>query len=128
MNGSILVVDDDPFSVVLTTTVIECMNVRFSLGSARNGKEALDIVLDSVTQFPLLILLDLNMPVMDGFEFLEALESLHLDKPVYTAVLTSSIDENDVIKARSYNIVDYIEKPLTSDKMREVINKTIDNP
>lgn len=74
---------------------------------------------------PDIIFLDINMPVMDGWEFLKEKESKALCKNVKIFVLTSSGHPDDKIKASSYtSVVEYFEKPLTKEKL-EIVKKKI---
>jgi CheY-like chemotaxis protein len=73
---------------------------------------------------PDMILLDINMPLMDGWEFLKAYDQIkdRLGKAIKIYVVSSSIDERDVSRARSINhVVDYVEKPVTTDRLRELL-------
>lgn len=126
---SIMLVDDDDISNFVTKDVIEKSDVVEDVFVALNGREALDLLKakceESDEDKPLLIFLDINMPVMDGFEFLEEFEeySDDLKEDVYVVMLTSSEDEDDVKRAKLHTISGYIPKPLTLEKMTEVMSK-----
>ncbi len=89
--------------------------------TARHGREALDIVREKCQkeQCPELILLDIHMPVLDGFGFLEELQnSADLNSAALRIVLlSSSTHALDVAKAKEYPVFDFIEKPLTLEKL-----------
>ena len=121
----LLIVDDDKASTFLIQDMLEEMQVARQIYTAHNGREALRIVRDAclVTQTghcPELILLDINMPVMNGFEFLEELSQLEKHQLAHTRVfmLTSSANPLDVAKAGQYAVAGYIQKPLTEEKVR----------
>ena len=89
--------------------------------TARHGREALNIVREvcQSEECPELILLDIKMPVMDGFGFLEELQkSADLSSAALRIVLlSSSTHDLDVAKAKEYPVIDFIEKPLTLEKL-----------
>lgn len=119
----VLLVDDDPISNFINRLVVEEVT-SCEVVIAENGQEAIDIIQNCSTQedYPELILLDLNMPVMDGHEFLNEFEKVSEKPKVKIIVLTSSNAKTDVDKAQKKKIQGYVIKPLTSDKLQEVLD------
>ncbi|WP_343487794.1 response regulator [Allomuricauda sp. d1] len=117
---SIYIVDDDPITVFgikkVLYDVVECDNVA----SFENGKEALDALLLQLEQgkeIPDIIFLDINMPVMDGWTFMEEFHKLEINKPIRINIVTSSIDPADherwlYYRKKSMHFVDYKNKPI----------------
>lgn len=121
----ILLVDDDPTCNFLCTKFLENLGVPFENSIAMNGKEALDILMDYKRHpLPDIILLDLNMPVMGGFEFLSAFRELRIpgQSKVQIVILSSSDDPVDIKKAAEMGINHYITKPISLDKLGKVIH------
>ena len=121
----LLLVDDDHVSNMLTEMVLEDMARFTSFQVAVNGQEALDYLeitarLDPST-FPQLILLDLNMPVMDGFEFLEQVTQLRLPSMPSIIVLSSSSDPTDLARAAKFPILGYLIKPIRPEMLLPLI-------
>ncbi len=123
----ILLIDDDAVSNMINTKIIK-KNFDFTVNAFTNAKVALDQLMhwtkSANGESPQIIFLDINMPLMDGWEFLEEYqkfpESLLSICKVY--MLTSSIDLDDIEKAKTYPLVsDFISKPLTSEKLRNLI-------
>ena len=117
----ILVVDDDEANHFITQRIFKKLKIEVDILTARHGQEALEIVNEicQLKQCPALILLDIKMPIMDGFEFLEELQ-----KSAYSSctafkivILTSSTHQLDLARAKQYPIMDYVQKPLTPDKL-----------
>ncbi len=123
----ILCVDDDPITLMLCKMVIAKSSFATEIITAQNGEEALnyfdDLKLNNlgaeIKKYPSLVFLDLNMPVMDGWEFLD-----HFSKEEYTSafkntkviVLSSTIDPNDIEKSKTYPMVlDFLSKPITKE-------------
>jgi CheY-like chemotaxis protein len=117
----ILLVDDDEASIYITQRILNKAEIEAEVLLAKHGQEALEIVKEvcQQEQCPELILLDINMPVMDGFEFLEELQkSTDLSSaPIKIVLLSSSTHELDLAKAKKYPVIDYIEKPLSPEKL-----------
>ena len=112
----ILLVDDDPIFLTLAELAIKKEQSEVEIFKANNGEEAINF-LDSEKVD--LIYLDLNMPVMNGWEFLEAMESKDRNG-VKIYVLTSSIDPSDRKKAEENPLVSsMLEKPLDKQKIKE---------
>ena len=119
------IVEDDPITSIITELLVK-QNAAFDkVQKYANGQEAFDKLarLQSDTDVPDLILLDLNMPVMDGWEFLDAFSTLKLPKPVRVYVLTSSIDPEDIEKSKTYKEVKgYFTKPLDEEVLDEMVH------
>jgi two-component system, chemotaxis family, chemotaxis protein CheY len=125
MFTKVYIIDDDEVTLYLTGLVLSLYAPDSCSTSFQDGAEALAAIqLDAENnQMPSLILLDLNMPVMNGFRFLEELDSLCTalaDKP-QLYILTSSLDKVDKIACLQHKLVlDVIEKPLTEEKLYEI--------
>lgn len=105
----VLLVDDDQANIFLCERLLKGTNKAKHVVAAIDGQEALDFMEKGLR--PDLILLDIRMPVMDGFQFLEEFEKMNLPIPVI--MLTSSVREEDRKKALSFkNVHEYLEKPL----------------
>lgn len=127
------IIDDDKIYVNLVKKIIEIKKLSENLLIYKNGKEALDYfkdIMESATdedKLPDIIFLDLNMPVMDGWEFLNEFikikNSLH--KKITLYVVSSSIDPRDLERAKSFNLVtDYLIKPIELKKFEKIFEKT----
>jgi CheY-like chemotaxis protein len=125
----ILLVDDNEGDNVLHSIIIEEAQVSQQVKIATDGKEALSYLkntLEAGTNFPKpeLIFLDLNMPGMNGFEFLKEYEKLNDGYQAMIVILTSSDDPIERSEALSMkSVTDYINKPLDSDTLIELIKK-----
>jgi CheY-like chemotaxis protein len=127
LNITILHVEDDEVDAMVVQRALKKTGYDYQLFHARNGLEALDLLRgtngrDKLTKRPLVILLDLNMPQMNGHEFLSELRAdpeLCLI-PVY--VLTTSSDENDMLQAYRRNVAGYIIKPVNLELYNEAIH------
>jgi CheY-like chemotaxis protein len=120
----ILLVDDDPMCNFLCTKFLENLGTSFKTSTALNGQQALDLLIDYKRHpLPDIILLDLNMPVMGGFEFLAAFRELRIPgkSKIQIVILSSSDDPVDIKKAGEMGIHHYITKPISLDKLGKVI-------
>ena len=110
------VVEDDPITSSITQLIVKKKLHVAQVQPHANGQRALDSLqaaLRDEAAIPDLILLDLNMPLMDGWEFLDAFGRLPLAPQVCVFILTSSINPEDIEKARHYKEVrGYFSKPL----------------
>ncbi|MET3029359.1 response regulator [Flavobacterium sp. UW10123] len=134
MLEQILCIDDDPITLMLCKKVISKSSFSHEVITAQNGEEALHhfnvlkYTKDKAKKRPELIFLDLNMPIMSGWEFLD-----HFTSPDYrefnavpVIVLSSTIDPEDLAKAKKYPIIiDFLSKPITQP-MLEYLKKKID--
>ena len=128
---SVLLVDDDEVCNFLNSNVIHLADGSLKVHTATNGHRALDFVKKQKKNSTQLILLDLSMPEMDGFEFLEEYVKLPEEKRKnkVIVILTSSDYEEDRQRAKKYHVVcGYITKPLTHEKLVTVIETCFRDP
>lgn len=126
------IIDDDEVYVHLIKKIIKLKKLSDELLVFTNGQEAINYfkTFKEVTEdscFPEIILLDLNMPVMDGWDFLENYNSMCLSKELKTMlyVVSSSIDPYEMEKARSLeSVTDYLVKPVSIEDFEAIFNKT----
>ncbi|MAQ76558.1 MAG: response regulator [Aquimarina sp.] len=127
---TVCIIDDDSIYINLITKILELKKISKSVLVFKNGKEALDYFQSLVdhgdaNQIPGIILLDLNMPIMDGWEFLDQFAAINEKLPERTNlyVVSSSINLRDIDRAKSIDIVsDYITKPLNLDDFDKILN------
>jgi CheY-like chemotaxis protein len=111
---NILLVEDDQVDVMNVQRAFKKNNITNSLSVAGNGVEALEKLRNGdVPLHRLLLLLDLNMPRMNGIEFLKELRATAEFRHLPVVVLTTSDDERDRIEAYHLNVAGYIVKPVT---------------
>jgi CheY-like chemotaxis protein len=124
---SILLVDDDEINnfisiklikkALTTTEIVACLNGKFAI------EQLIEMQRKGLDKLPDFILLDINMPVMNGWEFLDEYKRLSIDPLGKTKIfiISSSVFSNDINKARSYPLVkSFISKPLSVEKIKEM--------
>lgn len=120
-----LLVDDDRINNFLNQRLLDGLNITDKLLTALNGQEALALFEQECqqAQCPALILLDVNMPVMNGFEFLEAYGKLQITpkESVIIIMLTTSLHPRDVERVQQLGIAGFINKPLTKEKVNGIL-------
>lgn len=123
----IWVIEDDPITSMLLRKLIERGQFAQSTVAFHNGKLPIQQMRkrrEDGDAFPDLIMLDINMPVMDGWEFLDHIVSEFNDLGLPIVIMTSSIDTNDVKKSKNYCCVKgYYYKPVTMDNFNKIISE-----
>ena len=121
----VVLVEDDPMQAFITTKMIKMTGLVESIMVFKNGKEAYDklrTIFLSSEKLPEIILLDLNMPVWDGWQFLEEFTKIPISSNVIIYILTSSSDPADLKRAEAYNLSkNYLVKPVTRDQLKTVL-------
>jgi CheY-like chemotaxis protein len=110
---SILIVDDDDVDVMTVKRVFAKANLANQLVVARDGVEALAVLRDGTFRRPPLTLLDINMPRMNGIEFLHEIRRDPILAPLRVVVLTTSNEDRDRVDASRLGVTSYLVKPVT---------------
>ncbi len=131
MENTILLVEDDYLDIMNVERELKKINIELPLHVARNGREALAMLrgeagTPKITPTPSVVLLDINMPKMNGLEFLSEIRSdpefMHLS--VY--IMTTSNEEVDRLSAQDLQVTGYIVKPLTFDTFGTIRESALD--
>lgn len=121
---TILLVEDDEIDVMAVQRALKELHVKNPVAVAPNGEEGLKWLNEHPDESPGLILLDINMPVMNGLEFLQRVKSDVQKKKIPVVVLTSSREEFDKVNAFTLGVAGYMVKPVEPSKYLSVM-KTI---
>ena len=122
---NVLFIEDDTIETMKLTRTISKMESKHRVVEAKNGEEALGM-LRSGEALPDIILLDLNMPRMNGIEFLEILKQDDVLKFLPTIVLTTSENRDDLLKCYRIGIAGYIIKPLKYEDYENKLRKVFE--
>ncbi|MBA4746879.1 MAG: response regulator [Muricauda sp.] len=127
MEKIIILVDDDPTFNWVSSKLIEKAAPDLKVNTYANGKTALDFFLkgNAEEKIHYIIFLDINMPIMNGWEFMDALEENDLARSysIEVYIVTSSTDPSDKETAKSHRLIkDYLEKPLNYDLMVQILS------
>ena len=116
------IIDDDKLTIKLISMLIRKNEFCDEIHSFSNAQLALDELkknCSTIENLPDVILLDLNMPVMDGWQFLDEFIHLPIKKEISVFIVTSSIDPADIKMSKKYEVVkNYIMKPITAKKLK----------
>jgi len=124
---NVLLVEDDPITILVCDRIIKMNSFAANVKSCENGKVALDYLKEATSEVdgetPEIIFLDINMPVMNGWDFLEEFEKIKntLSTVPRIFILSSTVDPEDYNKAKSYSLVeDFISKPLSKESLDNI--------
>jgi CheY-like chemotaxis protein len=127
---SILLVDDDEINNFISIKLIKKAVDNADIKACLNGKFAIDelseIQRQDPSKLPDYILLDINMPIMNGWEFLDEYKRIGIDPMGKSKIfiISSSVFSNDISKARSYPLVkNFVSKPLSVEKIKEMLDE-----
>ena len=117
---TVLAVDDVPLTLILVEKILQRYN--FKVKKANGGQEALDMI---AAEKPSLVLLDLMMPNVDGFDVLAALSKSEETSNIPVVILSALNSESDIEKALSNGAKDFVTKPILMDKLLNCILITL---
>lgn len=122
MKEAVLVVDD---SELIRNVMKKALEEKYIVISAENGKEAIDKISDNKDYKIVCMLLDLKMPVYDGFTVLEYLKQFKLFSKIPVFIISGDDTKDTIQKAFTYDIVDMLNKPFSITNIREAVEKAI---
>jgi CheY-like chemotaxis protein len=123
--SDVLLVEDDPITIMVCDRMIRMTSFAEKVKSCENGKAAIDYLssLSENETIPDIIFLDINMPVMNGWDFLEEFDKIRRKFSTVPRIylLSSTVDPEDYNKARSFSLVkDFISKPLSKEVLQNI--------
>jgi CheY-like chemotaxis protein len=120
--SSILLIDDDPINNLINKRLIAKLEIGNKIEEFLEAEKAIERIRELEPEKSILIFLDINMPVMNGWDFLYRYLSQFQDRKDTIVVLSSSIDAHDRNKALGFSCVEgFIEKPLSPEKIKNLL-------
>ena len=117
----ILLIEDDNVDVMIVQRAFKDLKITNQLVNMTNGEEALEFLKTEGDKRPCVILLDLNMPKMNGIEFLKIIKSDDVLKRIPVVVLTVSKEQQDKVKSFRLGVAGYVVKPVDYENFVEAI-------
>jgi CheY-like chemotaxis protein len=118
----ILLVEDDDVDVMTVKRALKDLNIKNRLVNTANGEEALEYLKNNDNKKPCIILLDLNMPKMNGIEFLQIVKADDTLKMIPVIVLTTSSQQQDIIESFELSVAGYIVKSVDYTEFTQAIS------
>ena len=126
---NVCLIDDDKVYQFTSKMILEATQLTSRITTFFNGQEAIEFFLDPANQqigiLPDVIFLDINMPIMNGWNFLEEFDKIFytLPKKILIYVVSSSVDDSDIEKSKSFvSVADYVIKPINKEKYRLLLS------
>ena len=123
MGFNFLVVDDDDVNLYIMTRLVERTAYKTNMITKTDGNAGIDYLKELIENnepLPSLILVDINMPVSDGWEFLDNYRQLTIQQNIDVYILTSSVFDIDIERSKEYEFLSgFISKPITVEKLDE---------
>ncbi|MBT2163387.1 response regulator [Zobellia barbeyronii] len=121
----ILLIEDDAIEVMKLQRTVKKLELKHNIIETKNGEDALEI-LRSGNRLPDIILLDLNMPRMNGIEFLSILKADDVLKYLPTVILTTSENRADLLECYKIGVAGYVIKPLKYEDYQSKLHKVLE--
>lgn len=131
---SILLIDDDNINNFIVVSKLKSIQLVENINFVENGKEGLSFILKCVENdpenLPGIIFLDINMPIMDGWEFLAEFDKIPIEytSKMHIYMVSSSVYSEDIEKSKQYSSVKmFISKPLVRERIEQIIQERMQN-
>ncbi|MDC6351818.1 response regulator [Zeaxanthinibacter sp. PT1] len=123
--STVSIIDDDPITIFGITKMLNALDCCDHIETYMNGEQAIRAIRDQIKSqedIPEVIFLDINMPIMDGWQFLEEFIALKISQTIRINIVTSSIDPVDRqnwedFKNRTHHQIEFMNKPMTRDEV-----------
>lgn len=120
-----MLVDDDPICNFICRKLLDRIGVEGEIETALNGRAAIEFLREFYSSNAVinLIILDINMPIMDGFEFLHEIRNLNLSNfdDIKIVVVSSSSSQSDIVQAKNLGVKDYLVKPVSEGMLKDIV-------
>ena len=129
MTTACIIDDDDIFRFIMKKQLMN-QNLADEIFTFENGEEAIEFLEENRSdefQIPDVIFLDINMPIMDGWDFVSRFDKLKPDLPksVVIYMISSSVDDRDIVRAKNTDLIkEYVIKPLDKEKITQLMQGT----
>jgi len=126
MYDGILIVEDDDNDLLLIKRGLQKARISNPIHVARDGADALQLLLDGpapLRPLPIVVLLDMKLPFVDGLEVLERLRSAERTKTLPVVILTSSDEQEDLLRSYKLGVNSYVRKPIDFSKFQDTIGQ-----
>lgn len=131
---SVLLIDDDHINNFIVVSKLKHLNLVTNINCVENGRQGIEFIAKSINEgpdnLPQLIFLDINMPVMDGWDFLEEFEKFDEEhkSQMFIYMVSSSVYNEDIERSKKYPSVKvFISKPLVKERIAEIIQERMQN-
>lgn len=121
MKNTVIVVDD---SEMIRNIMINALQDEYNVVSAKDGREAIEAIRQNQDTIAC-VLLDLKMPVHDGFTVLEYLKNYKLPKKIPVYIISGDDSKDTVERAFNYDVIDMLNKPFSVDKIKDAVKRAI---
>ncbi|WP_373072814.1 response regulator [Zeaxanthinibacter enoshimensis] len=123
--STVSIIDDDPITIFGITKMLNALECCESIETYMNGEQAIRAIreqLETQQDIPEVIFLDINMPIMDGWQFLDQFIGLNISRTIRINIVTSSIDPVDRqnwkdYRSRTHHLIEFRNKPITRDEI-----------
>ncbi|MBT1704510.1 response regulator [Chryseosolibacter indicus] len=124
---NIVVVDDDEDDKMVFTSALDSLDIPVEYETAKDGADALELINNNLLFFPDYIFLDLNMPGMTGFQFLEEIKKVSVLRTIPVIIYTTSNYEKDINRSFELGAYGFIRKPHRFEDLQNILKRILSN-